>query len=270
VILVLALGIVQATVETDNESAAEHFEIGEKTEELDDIDSNGDGNVSHQELYHWFRDLRAFHEDEDVNEYFEHADFDGNGDISIDEALGFTEEHDRCEDPKLREKRRLLHSDNMFMLCDEDKNSLLDIEEFGVYLNSFNEPFMRPKMVELALNKYDTNKDQFLNYCEINPCENDKEPNMLDIDFVVYFDTDGDKKLNSSEILNWVYYNADMEDEITDQMENTYIDIGYEVGSTVPTKLIKQYLVIDDTPEDEKESGDTENGKESENDHDEL
>lgn len=182
------------------------------------MDLNQDEFVDRHELKAWI--LRSFKSllEEESTDRFEDIDTDGNDQITWEEYYADTygmesddddEDGQRQFDPTKEEEKKLIADDKeMFEAADENRDGKLDPAEFVQFMS----PEEFPQMFSVVLNQTLRNKDSngdgridFQEYAAEQSRNHDKEWLITEKDrFDNDYDKDGDGYLNGNEILSWI------------------------------------------------------------------
>ena len=207
-----------------------------------DVDKNE--KISTEELYVWYRKLHAAFDEEDFPETFAEVDENTDGFISLSEAQEFTNETFKSSDLELVEKIKIRYSTQIFIHCDRDKDGYLDQDEYEEYLFSSRHPSISSVIADKVLLKYDVNNDTVLEYCEIHNCNGQEMEGLKSkaAEFVLKFDGDGDFVLNKTELLRWVYFDGNLEDDIVYDVKYVYEVTGFTEGNEIPVDIIAEVM----------------------------
>lgn len=180
------------------------------------MDSNSDQFVDRHELKAWI--LRSFRRltEEEGSERFEDVDHNGDSQVTWKEYLKDTydmeDEHgirDPFQSPHANEEDKLIADDRrMFDAADVNNDGVLNPEEFVVFFSPEEHAHMLPIILEQTLKDKDKNGDGRINFQEFigDSAENhDKEWLLTEKEkFDSDYDKDGDGLLNGNEILSWI------------------------------------------------------------------
>lgn len=185
------------------------------------IDTDKNGFVDHDELKQWVVKVSQQHIQNSAESQIPDFDLNKDGKISLAEyhnvTLGEVADETAEYDPhrKLTYKEMKARDKSRFDAADLNKDSLLDKDEFAVFLHPEDSPHMREVVVNEALQDMDKDKDGFVTleeYIEdIWPKRerqaDEEEPDWVKGEreqFEQHRDKDNDKKLSKRELGDWI------------------------------------------------------------------
>nr|BAV37859.1 calumenin [Dugesia japonica] len=185
------------------------------------VDRNKDGKVTKSELADWIKQVSKKwmmdERDRVWNDYNpqnkSHLNFNLYSDINYGENI-----EQRYQGDELKRVLKEREMDRQkWQLADDNKDGLLDIEEFFAYIRPEEVPRMKPFLVDEMLDRADKNHDSYIDIEEYTDELYTREPNIVrnkdpqpewikfELEhFSIHRDTNNDKRMDRKEIGEWI------------------------------------------------------------------
>lgn len=206
------------------DQAEEHDELPEEESKrrlgiiVDQVDKDGDQNITEQELVDWIKFTQKRYIREDSKKQFLQHDTNKDGKIEWEEyketTYGFMEEQaNQDEDDSFSYKKMIDRDHKRFQAADGDKNGNCNEEEFRAFLHPEEYDHMKDIVTKETMDDIDKNSDGFVDLKEyigdmISEDESEGEkPDWVVVEeqqFNEHRDKDKDGKLNLDEVRDWI------------------------------------------------------------------
>ncbi|KAG7492144.1 hypothetical protein MATL_G00011280 [Megalops atlanticus] len=184
---------------------------------VDRIDTDGDGHVSHGELYQWIKHRQRRYIEENVNKHWKEYDQDKDDQVSWEEYKNTTygyyldEEFDDVDD-KASYKAMLTRDERRFKSADVEGDGKATKEEFTAFLHPEEFDHMKAVVVAETIEDIDKNGDGLINLEEyigdmFTPEKGESEPDWVQTErkhFSETRDVNKDGTLDASEVAQWI------------------------------------------------------------------
>ncbi|CAH1776059.1 unnamed protein product [Owenia fusiformis] len=190
---------------------------------VDQMDTNGDGNVNKEELKNWV--LQSFKklDEEEAEEKIEEQDLDGDEAVSWVEYLSKSysyspddiEKFKRDESHEMKDFIGMVESDDKkFKVADVDGNGLLSREEYAAFLHPYDYPHMFDIEVDRTMEDTDKDGNGVVSMEEYLTEDLDEESVIAEKEQFAEYDVNKDGVLDREEIRAWA---IPENDEIADE-----------------------------------------------------
>ncbi|KAG9329476.1 hypothetical protein JZ751_015163 [Albula glossodonta] len=184
---------------------------------VDRIDTDGDGHVSHSELYHWIKHRQRRYIEEDVEKQWNEFDLNKDGQVTWEEYKNKTYGHfldDRVDtsDEKASYTSMMTRDERRFKTADTNSDGIANKEELTAFLHPEVYAHMRGVVVTETIEDIDQNGDGVISLEEyigdmFSPEDGESEPEWVTTEkkqFLEFRDMNKDGALDASEVSEWI------------------------------------------------------------------
>ncbi|XP_034046633.1 reticulocalbin-3 [Thalassophryne amazonica] len=218
---------------------------------VDRIDTDGDGYISHAELYSWIKHRQRRYIEENVDKHWKDYDTSKDGKIGWEEYKNVTygyylddNEFDDIED-KATYKSMLTRDERRFKAADRDNDGVATREEFTAFLHPEEFDYMKDVVVQETMEDIDKNGDGKIDLKEyigdmFTPEDGESEPDWVQTEkkqFVEFRDTNKDGALDAAEVAHWI-----LPGEV-DHVDNEAKHLIHETDTDKDEKMTKKEIL---------------------------